>query len=730
MQQTNTLQILSQVIAIVLSSLISLSIQAQVKVTGTVTDIKGEALIGANVFIIGTYDGASTDVNGDFQFKTAVQDTARLQVEYIGYADAIVSVKLQSDVSEIKIVLKEEFNQLKAVTISAGAFEASDTKRAVALKPLDIVTTAGASGDVAGALQTLPGTTTVGESGRLFVRGGSADETQTYVDGMLVHEPYTRTGASTAARGRFNPFIFSGTTFTTGGYSAEYGQALSSVLLLDTKGIELEDEWNIGLMSVGGDLAGTKVWDKGSATAAVSYIDLAPYSKLVPQNLEFERLPYVLNASLSVRQKTSDTGMAKIYGTQSNTKYGVYTKVPGENRSELIAGGDDNTYLNATWRDVIAEKWSLRMGAAYSRNEDSRTIDSLQFNENIQGQHFKAVATHFPSDKVTLKIGADYLHRIKGEEFGTSDLSRQQFNDEKLAVYTESDVFLSNDLALRVGLRAEHGRGFGQLQDFTTVAPRAMLAYKVGDNSQVSLAYGTFYQDAQVRTLLYSNGVSQERADHYIANYQYMSDKRIFRVEASQKNYRDLVRFNQDAQGQLIYGNDGDGYARGIDVWFRDKKTIKNGDYWVSYSYLDTQRKYLDYTETAVPEFAAKHNVSLVYKHWVQKIRSMAGATIAYTSPRRYDDPNDSGYRKAQMDAVQQLNVNWAYLYRENVIFYAAVSNVLGQRQQYGYRFADQPDNNGVYAKEAILPAANRFYFIGCFITLSKKGVNQLDKIQ
>lgn len=61
------------------------------------------------------------------------------------------------------------------------------------LQPVDLVTVAGANGNLYKALETLPGTQIQGESGRLLVRGGSSDETQTYIDGMHVLNPYTST---------------------------------------------------------------------------------------------------------------------------------------------------------------------------------------------------------------------------------------------------------------------------------------------------------------------------------------------------------------------------------------------------------------------------------------------------------------------------------------------------------------------------------------------------------
>ena len=132
----------------------------------------------------------------------------------------------------LKITLRDDVNSLDTVTISAGSFSAGDNSKISVLKPLDIVTTASALGDFVGALQTLPGTTTVAEDGRLFVRGGDAGETQIFIDGIRVFTPYSPTTNNVPTRGRYSPFLFDGITFSTGGYSAEYGQALSWAAVL------------------------------------------------------------------------------------------------------------------------------------------------------------------------------------------------------------------------------------------------------------------------------------------------------------------------------------------------------------------------------------------------------------------------------------------------------------------------------------------------------------------
>ena len=125
---------------------------AQTTISGNVSDSKKEKLPGANVILKDTYDGTTTDSVGNFNFTTFETGTQILIVSFIGYENYSDTIKLTSEPIKLNIVLKEMFNELNAVVISAGAFEASDEKKNTILKPLDIVTTAGAEGDIYGAL--------------------------------------------------------------------------------------------------------------------------------------------------------------------------------------------------------------------------------------------------------------------------------------------------------------------------------------------------------------------------------------------------------------------------------------------------------------------------------------------------------------------------------------------------------------------------------------------------
>ena len=196
-------------VLVVILVVLGIKVFSQTTVSGKVSDTKGQPLPGANIMIKGTYDGAGTDANGNFLFKTTEKGKQILVTSFVGYA--MLEKEIVLDGSEVKVdfALKEQSNQLEDVVITAGTFEAADKKKSVTLQPLDIVTTPSAAGDIYGALTALPGASVVGEDGRLFVRGGDGYETKTFIDGLLVKKPYSSNTPDLPSRGRFSPFLFS-----------------------------------------------------------------------------------------------------------------------------------------------------------------------------------------------------------------------------------------------------------------------------------------------------------------------------------------------------------------------------------------------------------------------------------------------------------------------------------------------------------------------------------------
>jgi hypothetical protein len=702
----------------------------QTVISGKVSQEQGESLPGANVYLQGTYDGTSAGEKGGFSFKTKKTGQFLLLVEFMGYEPFSQKVELTGDTIRLNVRLKEAFNQLNAVTITAGTFEAGDKKQAVTITSIDMLTTAGAVGDVFGALQSLPGTTVNGESGRLFVKGGDSEESQTYIDGSLVSVPYNSSAPNLATRGRFSPWMFKGTIFSTGGYSAEYGQALSSVLLLSTNDMPAEDQLDLSFLSVGLEVAGTKLWKNGAVTGTLSYNNLAPYMSLAPQNYEWGKYPESATGAVSVRQKTSKTGMFKFYSSFDNGSFTLSQEnldaVENPIDYQLKNG---NQFMNASWNDKLGEKWSVSTATSFTNNTDDIQFDQTTVAKQIQGTHLKSVFSYPFSEKLILKMGGELFSKkftqnvqLPGETHDNS------FNNHTFSGFTEAQTYASTKFLTRIGGRVEYS---DYLNSFT-VSPRLSAAYKITDKSQFSAAYGWFYQNPVDDYLLYTDLLKPERADHYTFSFQSSANQRTIRVELYYKDYKNLVKLTGgEFYLPTSYTNSGSGYAKGLDLFWRDKKSIKYGDYWVSYSYVDTKRDYRNFPEEAIPTFASKHNLSVVYKHWLGKLRSLAGANFRYSSPRVYNNPNSPVFNGEKMLAYRSLDLSWSFLYRQNIIFYGAVTNVLDFKNEFGQRYINNPDTNGLYPGAAIQPGSNQFYVLGCFITLTRKGnANQLDKIE
>lgn len=701
---------------------------AQTRISGKVVDQYGQAIPGANIVILNAYDGTSSAADGSFVFSTEEKGAQVIVASFIGYKPYQQRVELNGNAIELPISLKEEINQMEAVVISAGSFTAGDEKRRTILKAVDIATTAGATADIAGALNTLPGTTKVGETGRLFVRGGDDSEARTFIDGMAVLNSYDVSAPNTPTRNRFSPFMFKGTSFSTGGYSAEYGQALSSALVLNSKDKAEMNQTDIGILSVGGQLAHSQVWDRSSITGKIDYTNIRPYYNLINQRVDWNK-PYAsVEGSGAYRQLIGKNGSLKTYGTFSHADFSLFQHDIAEPLSKQLYEMNNNYgYGNATYQQPWNEKWSVRGGASYSYNENALKIDGRPMGEVEKGLHSKVTLENSVSDRLEVRFGGEAMVRnYEASQQNAATLQTQSiaFNETISAAFAEGEYYLSNKIVTRVGGRMEHN----SLTDKVSVDPRVSIAYKPGGEGQFSFAYGRFRQTAKNQYVRVNNDLKSEQAEHFILNYQIITSKRTFRVETYYKNYSHLVKFEN--ANPMLLSSDGNGYAKGVELFWRDSKTVKNVDYWVSYSFLDTKRNYLNFPYSAMPSYASRHNFSVVYKHFVNAIKSQLGVTYSYGSPRPYYNPNNDQFNKDRTPSYQDLSANISYLPKNWLIIYVSCTNLLARNNVFGYEYSTTPDAEGVYAGRAVMQPAKHFLLAGVFITFSKnKSVNQLPNL-
>ncbi len=729
-------------------------LSAQATITGKVTD-KKNPLRGVSITLKDTYDGATSDSSGRYSFKTTEKGEFLLVVTSVGYKPFEQKIALDGKGTQtIDIILKEEITELSAVVISAGTFEASDRKRAAAvLNPIDIVTTASANGDVTGALKTLPGAQQVGESEGLFVRGGTAAETKIFIDGTLVNNFFQGGAPNIAGYGRFSPFLFKGTVFSTGGYSALYGQALSSALILESIDLPERSSASLGLSVIGvnGGYQSLSKNKKFSWGGAYAYTNLAPAFAIIKQKQDYSKVPVIQNGDINFRIKTSEKGMIKYYAYFAKNQFDFTVKsIDSIGYLDRFGLKNFNMYHNLSWKESIGKRWKIYAGISYANNEDNIKAGMKDANKNevvLNGLEFKTFGLDLKSNYFNAKLVLE--RRLKGistirfgGEYNYSDEKSDYtlYNGQKFpgrlktnskSLFAESDIYLTNNLAAKIGTRFDQS----SILDKTTIAPRFSLAYKVSKQAQASLAYGIFYQNPESRYLPSPGNLLFMKATHYIAQYMKVTSVRTFRAEIFYKKYDDLVKTGFVNGRDVAINNNGFGDAKGFELFWRDKKTIKNVDYWISYSFLDTKRDFLNFPNAITPNFAAKHTASIVMKKFVQAWKMQFNGAYNYASSRPHYNIRFDGskYYFADMGKVQDYhNISIAFNYlptigkpnaKNFVVYVLSLSNAFGIKQVYGYQYS----YNGL-RKEQIVPPSRIFVYIGAFFSFgidrSEQAVN------
>ena len=723
-------------------------ISAQISISGHVITDKNKPLYGVSISLLNSYDGATTDSLGNYRFTTTEKGERQLEVTISGFNIVYQKLLIGSDSIVQNISLKELITELKAVVISAGSFEASDKNKGAVLSSIDIVTTPSANGDVTSAFKSLPSTQQVGESEGLFVRGGTATESKIYMDGFLVNNFFYSSTPGIATRGRFNPFLFKGTVFSTGGYSALYGQALSAALVLESNDFpeRTQADLSVSVVGLGGGIQHLSKEKKSSWGVSYNYTNLWLAFNVIKQKQDYFQVPLAHQADANFRIKTKNGGLLKYYGYLSTNKVGFRNPdIDSIVLKNAFALQNVNTYQNINWKKWLGNTWRIYTGISFSSNKDDIT-NELQDTDNnkviITTPVFYAYKNYslintasyaqarFVFEKklkglTAIRFGSDYFYSNERTDytlFNGAKLS-EKITDNIYAAFAETDIYVTNNLAAKIGGRLEHSA----LINKWNIAPRLSLAYKVSTNSQASFAYGIFYQNPERKILPTFANIDYSKATHYIFQYTVQTQNYTLRTELFYKKYDDLYKTAPGVSGrEIAFNNNGYGKAQGIEFFWRDKKTIKNVDYWFSYSYLDTKRNYLNYPSEIQPSFAANHTAAFVFKRFVLPWKTGFNLSYNFATGRPYYnityDITKAKYRIADQGRTINYNLmSFSVNYLPNlgktnpkafVVWVLGINNVLGQKQVYSYNYS-----YGGSRKEAVTPPASRFVFIGCFLS-------------
>lgn len=712
----------------------------QTVISGVVTNSYHEPLSGTTILVKETNQGVSADSAGRFRLVITGKGKRKLEASSTGYSARIMDIMLNDSIVEIGIELTPEAKSLgEVIVISVGSFEASDKAKGAALTPIDAVTVAGNGGDIANALRTLPGAQQIGEQDGLFVRGGSNTEAKQFVDGALLPSPNYASVPGLPQPARLNPFLFKGILFSSGGYSALYGEAMSSALILETA--DMPDKSSAALhifpQSVGAGFQELAADEKSSYGVNAGYGNLQFYNKIVPQIPDYFKGPEYLSADANFRIRTSKTGMLKFYCNYGYSNIGIRSNdIDSTSLFSTYQQINKNIYANLSWRESLGNNWKLDAAIAFNDYHDGitrRLFDSknqpLLLQEYPYNQYSldSSTISNFAQARLVLRkqftrnqairFGAEYFYnndRLSTHYFINDSSTRLPNN--LIAVFAETDIRITRNIAAKIGLRAEHAT----LTNRSNLAPRLSIAYRFPDGGQINMAYGIFYQLPEIGYLAVNPHLDYSGASHYIINYQKKAGNRFFRMEAYYKTYNGLINTYP------AIGNGGNGYARGVELFWRDKRTFKNLDYWITYTYLDTKRKYLDFPYAIAPSYSTPHTLSLVVKKYFQDINLSANMAYTVASGRPYYDIQNtmsgSPYFSDQgtTPVYHVMNVSFAYLFSifpkwKNKEFSGigfGCNNVFGTKEVFGYYYS----YNGMN-KMAITPPAVRSFYIGLFMS-------------
>jgi hypothetical protein len=713
--------ILYKGLLVLLFLLATVGVFSQAVINGNLKNRAGKPIANASVILKNAFEGATTDSLGNFKLATTTYGQDTLVISATGFEDYLKPILLEENKTySLNYKLTEVVSELDEVVISAGTIEANNERAVAVLKPLDIVTTAGALGDIAGAIQTLPGVQrNGGDQTGLMVRGGDVSESAMIVDGCVAQNAFGSSVPGVAQRSRFNPFQFKGTAFSSGGYTARYGQALSSILDLQTTDLPDKNTLNIGANMAGASLSGSKLFGDNAVEFSGNYTNVTPFYAVTPTNNKFYDVPQGGSFSTRWISKFENNSWFKMNFSQSFTKMGLNIANPVVGGERINFGmQNENTFFNSSYKYWKNPHLRYFTAVSVSNNNDDiewAGINMLRSDRRVQGRGevWYEFGRHFNLLAGTEIQRISYMQRF--------DTLLGKFDELLSAVYLEGEYKPARWFAIKPGVRAE----YSQLIARTNIAPRCAFAFKTGQSSQISFAGGVFYQNAAPQYLLQGYRPGFQQAVHYMANYQIMKNDRVFRIEAYYKSYAQLIRENgvmyTPNQNRFYFGtvdNSGNGYARGVDFFWRDKKSIKNFDYWISYSFIDTKRLYQNYISKVTPDYVSQNNLNVITKYFIQKWQTNISVSYNYASGRAYYNPLNPVFLGDKAPDYHNVAISIAYLAtikKVFAVFYLSIDNVTNQHNILGYRYSF--DGSQRYP---MLPPMYRSIFFGFNLSLTK----------
>jgi hypothetical protein len=623
---------------------ITFGLKAQTLViSGTITDSQsGEALIGVSVSCKEEAKGSITNVYGFYSIE--VKAPCALTCSYLGYEETVIQL-LPNTLSSLDIQMNEKKTTLKEVVVQSSGKENNLQKEQTGYTHIDIknisgIPVLGGERDVIKVLQLMPGIKRGSDgSTTMLVRGGSGDQNLVLIDEAPVYNASHLLGFFSV----FNSDALKDVSMQKGGFSANYGGRLSSVLDLRMKeGNMKRTEVNagVGLLSARASIEGPILKDKASymVSARRTYID--QMYKLVDRSLPFYF--YDLNAKINIRLSEQNRFYLSAYRGKDVLKFGGDNQAASSSVYDADFGTTlGNSTLTARWNHIYpSQKLFQNVSLIYSRFnytlQNRIGENEMMIRSSIEDYIVKTNYDYYINNRNLIRFGGEAtqhyfrpnISKVKGNFNETIKAGNGlKIYTQEFALYAMNEQYLNSRWNANYGVRFSGAKA--QQTMYVNIEPRINLCYHLTSSQTLKAAYSHMSQyinlvagSSTMPTDLWypvSEKIKPQTARQITLGYnkEWAPQHLVFSAEAYYKWMNNVVEYkegtvallNNNIEEDLVQGT---GKAYGIELMLHKKAGRWNG--WIGYTLSFSKRHFdeLNKGKEFYARYDRRHDLSLV----------------------------------------------------------------------------------------------------------------------
>ena len=650
----------------------------------------GEPIMFCNVIIDGTSHGSQTDLNGMYTLSKIPVGEHKIVVTFIGYKKLTKYISLnKGQILTLKFELESSTVNIGEVEISAERQEMKTDVKAASIKitneDLNLVPTIGGEADLAQYMQIIPGVIFTGDQGgQLYIRGGSPVQNKVLLDGMTIYSPFHSIGLFSV----FDADIIKTTDVYTGGFSAEYGGRVSSIMDIKTKdGNKKRLQGKLSSNTFGSKILVEGPLKKGGGTTFL-FSGKTSYLDKTSESLYNFSMPYSYTDLYGKITFNANNGSkANVYG------FNFQDQVNYQGISDLqwSSNGLGSEFILIPGNSPVLIEGNFAYSKYYiSLDENASALRESSISGGSMGFDFTSFQ---PKGKI--KYGFDvYGFETKYKTYNSANAKIElNENNSEFSAYVNYQ-YNADRFILEPGLR---------LQKYTlgtSPEPRLGIKYLASDVLRLKLATGLYSQniistvsDRDVVNLFYGFISSPEnlptdkdgneyknqiqKARHIILGAEYdINLKMDFQIEGYIKDFNQITNINRSMTSN--YDNEfivERGLARGVDFLLKYK--TKKLYLWSVYS-LGFIKRYEGENEY-FPHFDRRHNINLVSSFsfgkkdsWKADARWNLGSGFPFTQTQGFYEniPFSDGINTDYTSENGELEIVYAELNKGRLSYY------------------------------------------------------------